>query len=426
MAAAVLPLVLAACAHQPRASDASVRGIGYVRVADVLKVHPLYLQLSQLESAIDALNLKGATVAGSVPTGQQIAAETKTLDAELIRAQSRANAILRQKQANYAQREQAAIRAAIDAASAGTNGTQPAQQMQNVSAAQARAVTAQANQDFANYQKAVVAQDTAAVRAIDKQIEGRAAQEYAQKATQLQEGESQISLELSQRDAGKRLQIQTKLNNLAMDDATRNALRAQLQATNEQEAQAVDALRARDQRTLAAYRRQLNRSVAAQINTQTAAIHQQTRAKLEARRNEVSRQVASQLGGIAPAPIPKNLPAATRQKIAAIDRRFRTQFQADAQTTIAQYQAEKADLDARYAQIQGLSNAAAGPASAQLAQLQRERDGLYQKMVEQIKQDAGTVAARQGLQVVFANVAAAPGGIDLTKDVEKEIEGQTQ
>jgi uncharacterized membrane-anchored protein len=123
-----------------------------------------------------------------------------------------------------------------------------------------------------------------------------------------------------------------------------------------------------------------------------------------------------------PAAVPSNLPASTRDRIAQIDKTFKAQFQADAQKTIAQYQATKAELDARYAELQGADATATGAANSQLGQLQRERDDLYNKMVEQIRRDAGTVAAKRGLQVVLVNIEAAPGGIDLTNDVERDIE----
>src|SRR5581483_6030737 len=106
-------LGLAACAHQPQPNDANVRGIGYVRIEDVIKVHPLYPQLSQLQDSIDALNLKALGAAAVPRTAAQIAQETQELNRELKAAQDRANTILRQEQADYQRREQAAIRAAL-------------------------------------------------------------------------------------------------------------------------------------------------------------------------------------------------------------------------------------------------------------------------------------------------------------------------
>lgn len=419
-------IAVAGCAREPSANDPAVRGIGYVRVTDVLKKHPLYPQLSQIQDAIDALGLKSLGP-GAVPrTGAQIAAQTQELNRELQQAQDRANSILRRKQQDYQAREQAAIRAAIGAAGAGTNGAQPVQQMQNVSASQARQVTSQANADFQAYQQSVIAQDNAAVRQVSQELSARADRAYRQKATDLQEKESQLALELSQQDASKRLDLRMKLNSLALSDTLRKQYRDQLAGMDANEAAIVARQRAEDQKTLQAYQKQLQQQTSAQIAAQAAKIHDATRAKLASRRNEVSQQVSSQLQGLQPQGIPANLPAATRDKLAQIDKQYKAQFQADAQKTIQEYQSTKADLDAQYQALQSADGAAGMASNKQLAQLQKQRDDLYSKMVDQIKRDAGSVAAKRGLRVVFMNIEGAAGGIDLTSDVEKDIESLHQ
>lgn len=421
---ALAALASTSCAQQQRADDPNVRGIGYVRVDEVLKKHPLYPQLSQLQDAIDAIGLKSMSPAG--PPGGNISSQTRELNRELVQAQQRANAILRQKQQDYQQREQAAIRQALAAAGAGTNGTQAVTQMQNVSAGQAQAVSAQANADFQAYQRSVIAQDSAAVAQVQSQLNARMNQAYRQRATQLSEQESALSLQLSQQDAPKRLGLRMKLNNLALSDAERNQDRAQLADLDRQEAAVVDARRRADQQELQKYLQRLRSQTVGQLNAEAQKIHAATRAKLAQRHNEVSQQVASQMKGLSPAAVPANLPAQTRQKLAQIDKQYKAQFQADAQKTIAEYQQTKATLDAQYAALSGADGAASGAAGAQLGTLQHQRDDLYKKMVEQIKHDAGQVAAKRGLQVVFMNVDAAGGGIDLTSDVEKDIESLHQ
>ena len=423
---ALAALVLAGCAHQPQPDDPDVRGIGYVRVDEVVKKHPLYPQLSQIQDAIDALGLKSLGPAAVPHTPAEIAKQTRELNKELEQAQQRANDILRKKQQDYAQREQAAIRAALAAAGAGTNGAQAANQMQSVSSQQAQQVESQANADFQAYQQSVVNQDNAAVQQIAKQLNDRANKAYQQRATQLQEQESQLALELSQQDASKRLSLRMKLNNLAMSDADRKQYRDQLAALDKQEAAAVDAQRKKDQQTLSAYQKQLRDKTSRDIAAQAQKIHDQTRAKLTSRHNEVTQQVASQLKGLQPQAIPTNLPAATRDKLQQIDKDFKAQFQADAQKTIQQYQQTKSDLDAQYAALQGADGAAGGASSKQLADLQKQRDDLYNKMVDQIKRDAGQVASKRGLRVVFMSIEGAAGGIDLTDDVEKDIESLHQ
>ena len=424
--AIALAVLFGGCARTPAPNDPSVRGIGYVRVDDVLKTHPLYPQLSQIQDAIDALGLTSLGP-GAVPRTQaQLAQQTRELNRELAQAQQRANAILQQKQQDYQRREQQAINAALAAAGAGTNGAGTVQQMQGTANEQAQAVTAQANANFQAYQQSVIAQDNAAVNQLQKQLNDRATAAYRQRATQLQEQESQASLELSQQDAAKRLDLRMKLGNLAMSDSDRKLYRDQLAALDKSESDKVDAIRKRDQQTLAAYQAQLHAQTTAQLNSEVAKIHAQTRSKLSSRQNEVSQQVSSQLQGLRPQAVPSNLPQATRDKLAQIDAQFKAQFKADAQKTVAEYQQTKADLDAQYAALQGADGAAGAVESKQLSQLQKQRDDLYNKMVDQIKRDAGQVAAKRGLQVVFMSVDAAGGGIDLTDDVKKDIESLHQ
>jgi len=414
-------LSLAGCTRPLSANDPNVRGIGYVRLEDAVKKHPLYGQLAQIDDSIDALGLRTLGTTAVPRTGPQIAAETRELNAELHAAQDRANGILRQKQSDYQRREQAAIGAALAAAGAGTN-TQVAQAMQNESAAQAQQVTVAANADLQAYQQRLIAADSSAVKGISDQLNARAEQAYRQRVTQLQESESQYGLDLSQQDAAKRLELRTKLNNLALDDATRRQYRSDLAAIDAKEASAVNAQRARDQQELTAYHRQLQTQASAQISAAAAKIHADTQAKISSRHDQVTQQVASSLQGLRPAPVPSDLPGTTRARIAQIDKQFKAQFQADAQRTVAQYQATKADLDARYALLQGVDGAATGAAGKEMADLRRQRDDLYNRMVEQITRDADSVAAKRGLSVVFVNIEAAPGGIDLTDDVTKDIE----
>ena len=69
----------------PNVHSSSIRGIGYVRVSDVVKHHPLYPQLSQLDDAISAIQLNASTP--HVPlSASQIAAQTKELNACAHRA----------------------------------------------------------------------------------------------------------------------------------------------------------------------------------------------------------------------------------------------------------------------------------------------------------------------------------------------------
>lgn len=397
--------------------SSAVRGTGYVRVDDVIKHHPLYAQLSQLNDAIAAINL--AAAAPHVPlSASQIARETDQLNRQLRDAQNRANKILAEKQQNYAVRERQAVDAALAAAGVSGGGTQVAGQMSAASADQARQAAAAANADFQAYQQSVVAQDNAASSAIARQLEVQANQKYRAKAEQLQQRETDLSLQLTQADAAQRLAIKTRLSNLALDEPTRKQLTSQLNAIDVKETSALAGQRSRDAQELRAYRATLSAQTAQAVRSQVGAIAGQTRSKIEERRNEVGAQLRS----LGPPALPATLPAGVKQKIAKIHAQFTAQFQADAQQTIGNYDAVKADLDRQFAALHGADVGATGAAAKQLDALQKRRDALNTEIVDQIEREADRIAKERGFSIVFVNVEAAHGGYDLTNDLIKDVE----
>ncbi|MBC5815598.1 MAG: hypothetical protein GIW97_03560 [Candidatus Eremiobacteraeota bacterium] len=414
-------IAFAACSKTVDVHSPQVRGVGYVRLDEILKKHPLYGQLSQIDSNIDALSLRA--LGPAVPkTGAEIARETQQLNAELRAAQARANDQLRARQNDFSQREQAAIRAAVVAA--GENpGAAPAQAMQNTAAAQAASVTAQANSDFGKYQQAVLGQDQAAVTAVSRQLEARAERQYRQRADELSAKESQASLEMATRDSAQRISLRAKLNNLALDDALRAQVKAQLAALDRKESDAVATMRKNDSTTLAAYQAQLRAQTSADIAKQAGAIHDQTKAKLAARHASVSSQVTSVIQSLgAPAASSGSLSAATQTKIAQIDRQYKEQFKAEVGKTMADYNRTRTDLDARFAELHGVNATSQSSAARQLDALHRQRDQLYNQIVAQIQHEVQTIATARGLKVVFINLVAPVGGIDLTADAMKDVE----
>ncbi len=396
--------------------SSSVRGTAYVRMDAVVKQHPLYGQLSQLDDAIAAINLSAA--APHVPlSASQIARETAQLNRQLRDAQNRTNKILAAKQRDYARREQQAVAAALAAAGV-SGGTQVAGQMSATSTQQAQQAASAANQDFMAYQQSVVAADSAASNAIARQLQEQANQKYRAKAEQLQQGETDLTLRLTQADAPQRLAIKTRLSNLALDEATRKQLASQLSAIEAKENAAVQTQRQADAATLKAYRAQLAAQTGSAVREQVGAIQGQTRAKIAERRNEVGAQLRS----LGPPVLPSKLPAGVKEKIAKIHQQFTTQFQADAGKAVGDYNATKADLDRQFAALHGADVGATGAAAAELVALQRRRDTLDKQIVDQITREARRIATDRGFSIVFVNVEAARGGYDLTNDLIKDVE----
>src|SRR5579863_1918364 len=328
--AAAAILVCAGCA--PNVHSASVRGTGYVRLDDVVKHHPLYPQLSQLDDAIASINLR--YTGRQVPLGaQQMAAQTAELNRELRDAQVRANKILAQKQHDYERRESQAVQAALQAAGVHGQGGLAAEQMSNQSALQAQQAASAANADYQAFQQNVVAQDNAASSSVMRQLQAQAEQKYRAKAEQLQQNETDLSLRLTQQDATARLAIKMRLSNLAMDPDARKQAVSQLAAINAKEAGEVAAQRSADAATLRAYRAQLDKETGTAMRSQVGAIQSQTQAKLEEHRNEVSSQIRS----LGPAATPPNLSPGVQAQIAQIHRQFVGRFQSDAKKTIQEY-----------------------------------------------------------------------------------------
>ena len=414
-ATVVAALLLSSCA--PNVHSPSVRGVGYVRVDAVVKHHPLYAQLAQINDAIAAINL--AAAAPHVPlSAAQITQQTKELNTELRDAQARANKILAQKQQDYSQREQQAVAAALAAAGVSGAGAYAARQLSATSAQQARAAAAAAGQDFMAYQQSVVAQDNAATAAIARQLQAQAAQKYNAKAQQLEQAETDLSLRLTQQDAPQRLAIKTRMSNLALDEATRKQLESQLASLASKESAAVTAQRRADAATLSALRAQLASQTQDAIRQQAGAINAQTRAKIEERRNEVGQQISS----LGPPPLPSNLPPDVKAKIQRIHQQFTTLFQADAQKTVDEYSSTKADLDRQFAALHGADVGATGAAAKELDALSKRRDDLYKEIVDQIRREADRIAKEQGFSIVFVGISAAAGGYDMTNEVTKDVE----
>ncbi len=416
-------LVLAAAAMLGGCSrvdvhSATVRGVAYVRIDEVIKHHPLYPQVQQLENAVAAINLE-STMPRAPLSPAEIAQQTQVLNKQLKDAQSRANAILQQKQQQYQNQERQADIAALKAANIDPRAAGIGEQMNATSQQQAAQAAQAARQDYQQYQQSVVAQDNAAMNSVAQQLSKEADQKFRARAEQDQQQETDLSLRLAQQDATQRLALKTKANNIAMDATQRKQVADQLAALDKKEADQVAALRAQHQSDLAAYQKQLRSETSAAIQKQVASIRSQTQAKLSTRQQ----QVGAQLRGLGTAPIPQqNIPHDVQAQLMKIHQEFGAKFQADAQATVAEYNATKSDLDKQFAALHGEDVGATGAAAKQLSDLQKRHDDLMAQIQSQVQREADKIAKDDGFTVVFDNVQAANGGYDLTNDLIRDVE----
>ncbi len=424
---------LFACAQQK--SDAPGAGtpagrverrVGYVRMDDLVKVHPLYPELARLDEDVQALELRsvGSEIARS---GADIAKEGRALQHELDVAAAGTKKALNDKQQQYASRERAAIDAAIGAVpgALGPGGEAIAGGIAAQSREQARAATAAAQHNFNAYRNALIAQDEAAVRSLQTSLGERAERTYRARAEELQRKEADFALQRASDDAAERLTLRTKLSNLALDDTSREDVKRRLDALDRKESDALAAMKNRDQTTLLALQKRLHAGLRAELMADAAKLRARTVAKINDRELDTRRSLIAQIGvpQTAGAAAPANgIAPDMRVKLEALHRKYQSDFNKDAAATIGQFQKTRADLGRRFAQLAGADTSAQAGAAKAIGTLQKQRTDLYAQMVAQIGREVKTLAAKRGIDVVVSGVVAPGGGVDLTADAEKDVE----
>lgn len=424
--ACALAMVSCAKPAQQAAAPApsGVGKIGYVRMQELMKVHPLYPQLAQTERSMEALNLR-ALGPESAKTGSDLSKQDAQLQNELSQASLRTKKLLDQKQNEYRQQEGAAIAAALKAGGRAAPAQAIGSSVSATAQQQAMQVNASMNRDLQAYQRALSQQDRAQAEAFARSISARADRQYRAKANELSQKESNFSLELASKDAPERLQLRTQLANLALDDTTREEVRKKVASLDRAEADQVAAMRNRDQQTLAQLRTQLQASSKREIEAGVAKIHAENQQKMVARAN------AARPANLAPAQVTipgqvaaggQNLPPDLKDKIDALHKEYQEKFNAEAKTTIEQFNKTREELKKRYDTLHGIDSAAQASTHKELATLQAQHDKLYAQIVEQINREVRVVAQNHGVTTVISDVAGPGDGVDLTPAAKKEIE----
>jgi len=427
---ALVTSATSACAQRGAApGPAGASSYGYVRMGELVSKHPLYGQLSKYDADIAALQLKSVGGSSVAASGADLQKEEAALQRDLQEAATRTRDLLKAKQTEYQDRENAAIKAALAAAGAplppGAGAV--AGQIQATSNQQAVAVTKEAQSSLETFRKETIAQDTAQVNALRASLSERADRTYRAKAEELHEKESSFSLQQANADAPARLPLKTKLSNLPLDDASRKDITDQLDALDRKEADTLAAMRNRDQATLAALQLQLRQQTDTEFTKEVAAVHERTTAKLKDRTAQARDQLVKQLGGTVTAQgtVQVSNPALSadmKAKLLALHKQYQDEFQKDADQTVKAFYKTKEDLGRRFAELHGVDAGAQGDVQREIGGLQKQRDELYDQMVAQIGREVRVVAQRHAVSVVFSEIVAPVGGVDLTDDTAKDLE----
>lgn len=437
MSACAAVLLVTGCgktASSPSSSGSPSRGlaaVGYVRMDDLLKKHPLYPELTRLDDDVQAMQFKRIAATSGAPSlpPDQIKKEQAAISREFAAAADQAKAALKAKQDEYAQREAQAIREALGAAgtaSGGSGGAAVGAAVNSEYRAQAENVASGAQKNLDAYKRQLIVHDDAALRAVQNSLNASAARTYRTKAEQLQKSEADYALGQAQADASERVALNAKLSNLVLEDAAREDARKQLSALDRKEADGLAALKNRDSATLAVLQKQLGDQTRAELRRQAGIMGAQTQAKINKRELDVRQQIIAQMGALPVAgggPMaPTNVSPAIREKLNALHKKYQDEFTKDAKVTITQFEKTRTELQKRMALLTGVDVSAQASSGQQLDALEKQRRDLYDQMIAQIQREVKIIAARRGVGVVLSDVMAPAGGVDLTDDAEKDIE----
>jgi hypothetical protein len=363
-------------------SAAFAAGVAFVDLPRLIVSHPLHRLLVQYDSEIAALSStqKVAGLGDPAATAQHGAT---ALEADVSTAAAHAEAIGKRDPGTNGARERAAIARVVRS----ENGT---------------------DSEVAEYTMQLASETNANVHAYGGAVSKSTERAYAAREQQLQEKELTLAYDLKRRDAGKRLALRLRLDDLHLTSARRASLRAALAVLDAGELLPVSAMRRADAEQLATYGAQLGRNAAAAAQSMVG----QLRSKAGANSVILARVFHEAANAYGALPPPSQLAAFAAGYAAP----------SDGEKIASGMRAARSDLSQRFRQIAAADAQSERDARTQLRTLKADRDALYRSIVEQIRAKALTVARQQGLASVDL-VSAAPkaGGLDLTPAVAARL-----
>lgn len=371
---------LALAAFLSPVSAPAAQGPAYVNVARAVAAHPLHAMLAQYDREIAALR---ATL--TVPSGDP-AAEARAGAAGLARGAGAAQPHLRAIAARTGADDRTTERDALAAAGSSQRA---------------------ADRAMAAFSAELARETSASLAAYGGSIAERNTRALAARRQQLHERELTLAFDLARSNAGHRLALRLKLDDLRLDRSDRARVAAELAAMNARESRAVAAMRRDDAAVLAAYESKLRSDGEAEYARMAAQLEAKAAANLATRRR-VLRSGA-------------NAPAAQQltHQAAAFSASYRPS--ADAQAVANGLHAASADISRRFAVLGATASASQHETVAQIRTLQANRDALYRAMVRQVMREALAAAKARNLAGVAATPARPRGSVDVTPAVEAAL-----
>jgi len=431
MAALSVALCLAACTHAGGGGGmlgAHGTGVGYVDMDALMATHPLHAQLQAMQDQIDVLQQE----ASLVPTGmspQQTAAYNQ-MQTELAAQSAKFQQDLGSRRAYYERREADAINR-LQASTLGTDATSGSVLggLQQQYGEQAQAMQKQAFTAFNNYRLELFRQDSDHLKHVQALIAADMRTKLSQREAELSSAETKYQVDLVKSDQEERLNLQAKLQDLALSDKDRKQYQDELSAMDAREQSKINALKTRDNAQLATIERDLNAQAAAKYDAERTATQAATQAKLLARQKEMQVAITPQM---------QKLSGKFQQQLADVNARlagnqkYRAQAQSihdqiasayndEASRSEASYRQVRAALIARYSAIAHTQFQDNESIAAQADKLASDRRDLYQKIGAQVQAQVQQIAQQDGIGIVFDSIRGAGTAIDLTDQVRKAV-----
>jgi hypothetical protein len=402
--------------------------VGYVDLDAVVAQHPLHGQLQAMQDQITLLQQESAMV----PTGMtpQQNAAYQQLQSSLADAENKYESDIAARRSYYEQREAQAIsqlQATTLGANPDTGGVLGG--LQQEFGSQAKAMQQAAFTTLNNYRNELFKQDADHLRNVQALIGADVRGKLAQKASQLSAQQTAYQVSVVKADQETKLNLQTKIQDLALTDAERKTYTAQLQAIDQAEQTKIDAQKATLDAQMNAYQKQLNAQAAARYETERKATADATQAKLIARQKQLQTQMQPQLVALN-GKFQSQL-AAENQKlqnnpkyqaqVQSVHQQMQSSYVDEAKKTTATYEETRKSLVARYSSIAGMQFQDNEALSQQADQVAAERRDLYQRIVAQVQTQIQDIAKTDGFAVVMTGVRGAGSAVDLTAQVSKAL-----
>ncbi|HXN09403.1 MAG TPA: hypothetical protein VN860_07045, partial [Candidatus Acidoferrales bacterium] len=396
MLVAALALAAVACAHKEGTGTSSAspgglsaNAVGYVNMDAVMAAHPLHAQLQAMQDQIGVLQQEAAVV----PTGMrpEQASAYDAMQRELASAAQQFQQDLGQRRAYYQRREAEAIsRLQATALGQGPNSNGILGGLQQQYSQQAQALQKQAFATLNSYRDELFRQDNEHLKHVQELIASDMRAKLKQRESQLSTVETKYQIDLVKADQEQRLNLQAKLQNLALTDKDRKHYQDQLNAIDAAEQSKINALKARDNAEIVKLEHDLNAQAAAKYDAERKATTAATQAKLVARQRDMQTSINPQMqalsGKFQQQLNDANARLANNEKYKAQAQTLHDQMQSgymdEANKAETAYRQVRTDLIAKYSAIAHMQFEDNEAIAAQADKLAADRRDLYQKIAD--------------------------------------------